>query len=281
MNIRKLRALVASAAFCLLLPAGALAAIDCTIASSPGTLNGAYAPGANLDVQGSLVLNCTRLRRDARNSTLWVGINQLAGETMAKPAPYADTLSYGIYRDAARTNLWTNGPAVGNGSGGLAVNLNFGTGNNTAQSVTVPVYMRAASGQMDKASGTYTDTLNVTVNQTSNTGPNLVTTTLTPQATVAKTCSFGVATAAYTLNYQAFRTTPVTDPSQSVALTCSKGTPFDLALDRTTGVIPVVQLTYGLVFTGSGTGAVSSTSMTGNAAQTFGLTLTVPGKSVV
>jgi len=198
-----------------------------------------------------------------------VETDQNAGQTLAKLAPYADTLSYGVFSDSGYTNLWTSGV------GGIQVSLTF-VGNNLNASVSPapPFYMRVASGQTDKAAGTYNNTLNVTVKDTNTSGATLGSTQLASQATVAKSCSFTVPS--YSLTYQAFRSTALVDTSQSVAVTCSKGTLYDLTLDNTVGVIPGVQLTYGLVFTSSSGASVSSTSSTGNTAQTMGLTLTLP-----
>ena len=269
MKVEKIVTLIAILACSVLLTRNAWGVMACTITASPATLSGAYDPASNLDMQGSFAINCTRAKNDSKNQTLWVGLNQVAGQTMAKSAPYADTLTYGIYTDAARATRWTSGAG-----GGLAIPLAF-AGNEVALPVSAAFYMRAGAGQTDKASGTYSDTLNVTLNLTDSLGQNLGNTTLTSQATVAKSCSVSVAAVSYSVNYQAFRSTSLIDSTQSVGVTCSKGTQVNLALDQVTGVILPIELTYGLVFSPSSQTA-SGTSTSGSAAQNFGLTLTLP-----
>lgn len=261
--------MLAAALGCSTLPAGqAWAVLACSITASPATLSGAYDPASNLDMQGSFVINCTRAKNDSKNQTLWIGLNQSAGQTMAKAAPYADTLAYGIYTDVGRTTRWTQG--VG---GGLTLPLSFG--NTTAASATAAVYMRANSGQTDRAAGTYSDTLNVTLNSNDSLGQNLSGTTLTTEATVAKSCVVDLAPLTYSLSYQAFRSTALVDSTQSVAVTCSKGTQVTLALDQVVGVILPVELKYTLTFSATSQTA-AGTSSSSATAQNFGLTLTVP-----
>lgn len=249
-------------------PGQAWAVLACSISSSPATLSGAYDAASNLDMQGSFVVNCTRAKNDSKNQTLWIGLNQSAGQTMAKAPPYADTLAYGIYTDVGRTTRWTQG--VG---GGMSLPLSFG--NSTAATATAPVYMRANSGQTDKAAGTYSDTLNVTLNLNDSLGQNLSSTTLTTEAAVGKSCVVDFAPLTYSVNYQAFRSTALVDSSQSVAVTCSKGTQVNLTLDQVSGVILPVELKYTLTFAAMSqtAGGTSSSSAT---AQNFGLTLTLP-----
>lgn len=247
----------------------AWAVLACSITPSPATLSGAYDAASNLDMQGSFVVNCTRLKKDSKNQTLWIGLNQTASQAMAKAPPYSDTLAYGIYTDVGRTTRWSDG--VG---GGLAVPVDFG-GNNTALSLPVSVYMRASSGQTDKAAGTYSDTLNVTLNDTDSLGPNLSATTLTTEASVAKSCVVDVAPLTYSVNYQAFRSTALVDSTQGVAVTCSKGTQVSLALDKVAGVILPIELKYTLTFSAMSQTA-SGTSSSSATAQAFGLTLSLP-----
>ena len=242
-------------------------AVSCTITST--ALSGSYDPASNLDVQGSFTINCTRAKSDSKNQTLWVGLNQTSSQTMAKAAPYADTLAYGIYSDVNRTALWTGGA-----TGGVSIAFNFGTA--TAASTTQAYYMRAGSGQADKAAGTYSDTLNATLNVTNSAGLNLGSTTLTSQATVPKTCSVDASAMSYSLAYQAFRATPLVDSTQSVAVSCSKGTQASLALDATSGVILPVELRYQLTFSATSSATTSGTSSSNGVPLSFPLTLALP-----
>lgn len=245
------------------------AVVSCTISATPSTLDGSYDAALNLDMQGSFAISCTRAKNDAKNQTLWIGLNQLSSQTLAKAPPYADTLAYGIYSDVGRTTRWTNGP-----TGGLVVAFAFGTA--TAASATQAFYMRANAGQADKAAGTYSDMMNVTLNLTDSVGQNLSSTTLTTQATVAKTCSVNAAAVAYSVNYQAFQSTALIDSTQSVTVSCSKGTQANLALDRTTAVIPAIGLAYQLGFSPLSSGTTAATATSNAVPLSFGLTLTLP-----
>lgn len=257
-------ALVASA----LMDGEARAALSCTIMAAPPTIAGAYDPAGHLDLQGSFTINCTRAKQD-KNWTVWVGLNQTTAQALAKAPPYADTLAYGIYTDAARSIRWMDGV-----SGGSTAVLPF-SGSVTAASVSVPFYMRAPAGQQDKAAGTYQDTLTATLRLTDSVGQQLGTTTVTTEAEVAKNCSVGAAPIAYSVSYQAFRSTALVDSSQSVSVTCSKGTQVSLSLDQTTGVISPIGLTYALTFPGWSP-STTGTSSTGTLPQSFGLVLTLP-----
>lgn len=269
MSFWKITRMMAVAACSAFLSLNTWAVLSCTISASPPTVTGTYDPAANLDVQGSFTMNCTRAKSDSKNQTFWIGLNQTTSQTMAKAAPYADTVAYGIYSDVNRTTLWTGGA-----TGGVTVPFAFGTA--TAASATQAFYMRANAGQTDKAAGTYTNTLNVTLNVTNSTGQNLGSTTLTTQATVAKTCSVNAAAISYSVSYQAFRASALVDSSQSVGVSCSKGTQVNLSLDKTTGVVLPIQLVYQLGFSPSSAGATSGTSSSNAAPLSFGLILKVP-----
>lgn len=105
---------------------------------------------ANLDAQSTISVQCT-------NTTPYtVGINagNGAGATLAArkmTGPAAATVTYSVYRDAARTLVW--GTTVG-------TDTVAGTGNGNAQPITV--YGRVPP-QAAPAAGGYTDTLTVTV----------------------------------------------------------------------------------------------------------------------
>lgn len=245
----------------------AQATVSCTITAS--SMSGTYDPASNLDMQGSFTINCTRATKDSKNQTVWIGLNQTTSQAMSKAAPYPDSISYGIYTDSLRTTLWTNGA-----TGGVAVPMTF-SASSTAASATQPYYMRANSGQTDKAAGSYSDTIAVTMNLTSDTGPNLGSTTITSQATVPKTCTVDTTPVAYTVNYRAFQATAASDSTQGVNVSCSKGTQVSLSLDKANGVISPIGLSYGLAF-GASSQTTSGTSGSNAAPLSFPLTLTIP-----
>lgn len=269
MSLWKFMRLAAAGICSAVVSVNASAVLSCTISAAPSPLSGTYDSTANLDMQGSFTINCTRAKNDSKNQTFWIGLNQTASQTMAKPAPYADTLAYGIYSDVNRTALWTNGA-----TGGVTISFAFGT--STAASTTVAFYMRANSGQTDKAAGSYSDTLNVTLNVTNSVGQNLGGTTLTTQASVPKTCSVDASAVSYAVSYQAFSSTPLVDSTQAVSVSCSKGTQATLTLDSTSGVILPVALAYQLDFSASSSASTSGTSTSNAVPLSFPLTLTLP-----
>lgn len=125
---------------------------NCTVSSSAlsfGTVN--PISGTNVDATGGITVTCT-------NGTAWTataGVGSGSGATYAarRMTSGANLLSYNIYTDAARANVW------GDGTGGTATIGNTGSG--VAQNVTV--YGRVPSGQTAVPPGGYADTVAVTV----------------------------------------------------------------------------------------------------------------------
>jgi spore coat protein U-like protein len=251
--------------------------VGCSLSAAPAILTDAYDPVTNPDVTGAFNISCTRTA-GPHKFTLWLGLNQVVGETLDKPAPFADTLNYGVYRTAGATDLWTSGNAAlaGAGAGALQIDLDFGGGGTLGISFSVPVLLRIPTGQTLKSAGTYTDTLTATLRETNSVGTFLSTTGLTLEGTIPNNCTFGGAAVTISLNYQAFRSSNLVDTTGSVPVTCSRGTYYTLTLDTGVGVVPNIELTYGIVFTSTGTTSVASTSSSGAAPSAWGLTVTVP-----
>jgi spore coat protein U-like protein len=133
------------------------------ILSGGGVNFGVYNPVATLptDGAGTVSLQCNWVgpggaEHVAYVVTLSTGVSGgYAARTMVSGA---DTLTYNLYVDAARTQVW------GNGSGGTAVwsgSFNVSNGR-PVQIVTATDYGRIPAGQ-DAAAGTYSDTITVTV----------------------------------------------------------------------------------------------------------------------
>jgi len=204
-----------------------------------------------------------------------VGIGHASGQTLATTGAFADTLTYGLYRDANRTNLWTNGAAATSGAGSQSVSISFSGNNLTmAAPVTLTVYMRVPSGQSGKAAGTYSHATAAYVYDNSN-GTLLDDISFTPEATIGKNCSISSGTATqYNVSYTAFRSAPLVDTTSGIPVSCTRGTQYTLSLDATSGVIPTVQLAYTLTFA-NGTGSVTATPSS-EATNTHILTLTLP-----
>ena len=125
---------------------------NCTVSSSAlaiGNVN--PISGSDVDATGGISVTCT-------NGTGWTataGVGSGSGASYAarRMTAGSDLLSYNIYTDAARTNVW------GDGTGGTATIADSGTG--VAQNVTV--FGRVPSGQTSVPPGGYADTVAVTV----------------------------------------------------------------------------------------------------------------------
>jgi spore coat protein U-like protein len=256
----------------------ARAALACSL-TGPGTLTGPYSSATNLDLQGSLTINCTRLKGDPKTATLWLGLNQVAGGTLARGGSFPDTLNVSLNRTVApTTNLWTSGPAATTGAGGLAIALDFGTGNNLAWSQVFPLFMRVASSQTGKASGTYARTFTATLRSDSDTGAILSTPspTFSAEAVVPSSCSFDASPVSFSgLNYVAFQQTALV-AARNLQITCTRGSNYTLALDAGVGLLPAAGLVYQMYFTASGTTSSPTLTAPSAALQTYGLTLQVP-----
>jgi spore coat protein U-like protein len=107
---------------------------------------------APVDSAGSVTFRCNSA---AANISITLGkgaSSTFAPRTMTK---VGEALTYNLYFDAARTNVW------GDGTGGTSTYTNANPPNN--QNVTLPIYGRIPAGQ-DVSAGPYTDTVLATVN---------------------------------------------------------------------------------------------------------------------
>jgi spore coat protein U-like protein len=110
--------------------------------------------GANVDQTTTVTVRCTR------NTPYTVGLSAgtTTGATLAQRlmANGADTMSYNLYTDAARTTVWGNSAAAPTWVSGT------GAGLGSPQALTV--YGRIPSGQTNLAVGSYSEpTITVTV----------------------------------------------------------------------------------------------------------------------
>lgn len=125
---------------------------NCTVSTSPvafGSVN--TLSGGNVDATGGVTVTCT-------NGTPWAAAANAgsgSGASMAtrKMASGANTLSYTLYTDSARTSVW------GDGTSATAQVSNTGSG--SAQLFTV--YGRVLAGQASAPAGSYSDTVSVTI----------------------------------------------------------------------------------------------------------------------
>ena len=122
-------------------------AINATCAVGAGTLDfgtqSNIGGAANIDAAGSFTVTCTNAT--AYSTTLGSGANFSGSRRMTNGT---DFISYGIYSDVARTTAW---PALGVS----------GTGSGAAQ--TISVYGRIPTGQTSVSTGTYGDSVQITV----------------------------------------------------------------------------------------------------------------------
>ncbi len=104
----------------------------------------------NLDATGTVVVACTK----GAAATIGLNAGSNASGSTRRMTNGSDFLTYEVYKETGRTNVW------GNASTGL---YDAGTATSSAAQ-TLTVYGRVASGQTGAAVGSYTDTLTATVN---------------------------------------------------------------------------------------------------------------------
>jgi spore coat protein U-like protein len=225
----------------------AWSAINCTIVASPSQVNSIYASAQNLDVLGTFTVNCTRLASDARRPDIWVGLNQPAAGGVATLDTGGSTLPYTIAHRTYASGIWTNTGGVAAGSttaGGVTVQVDFGNRGITVVQ-TFNYYLRIPLG-LTRPAGVYVSTVPVTLRLgTTQTGTPLNSASLDIVISIPKSCRFSTPPTAITVNYPAFSAAPITGAS-NFAMTCTQGTTYTIALDATRGLIPNVQLSYGL-----------------------------------
>jgi spore coat protein U-like protein len=241
-----LRWIMAACTLLAVLPAWS--AINCTIVASPVMVKGIYINTANLDVPGTFTVTCTRNpATDPRKPDIWVGLAQATtGETALQEAG-VNTLAYTVAHRTYASGIWTStggGNANSTNNQAVTVRLDFGNSGATVTQ-TFNYYFRVALSQV-KPAGVYVDTMAVTLRLgTTAAATVLNTTTLGVALSIPKSCRFSTPPAAVTVNYPAFSAVPVTGAS-NFAMTCTQGTTYTIALDATRGLIPNVQLAYGL-----------------------------------
>jgi spore coat protein U-like protein len=126
---------------------------NCVLSTSPVAFgNVDVTSGSNSDAAGSISVTCT-------NGTAWsasADVGAGTGATLAsrKMTSGTDLLNYVLYTDSSRTNVW------GDGVGGTTT-LISGAGTGSADTRTI--YGRVPSGQTAAPSGSYADTVAVTI----------------------------------------------------------------------------------------------------------------------
>jgi spore coat protein U domain-containing protein, fimbrial subunit CupE1/2/3/6 len=132
----------------------------CLVSATSTVAFGNYDPvqansstGSDLDGQGTVTIRCTP--GDGVSIALDQGAN-FSSPNRRMAGPSTSFLNYELYQEAARTNVWGNGSTIGTV---LAISAST---NNNARNFNV--YGRIPKGQDPGATGSYSDTVQATVN---------------------------------------------------------------------------------------------------------------------
>ncbi|OIQ70330.1 spore coat protein U domain protein [mine drainage metagenome] len=223
----------------MLLALAAHATVTCGM--SVADVQPIYTPGSNSNSTGSITLTCSRSANES-STTYWIGIN--TAHLVLTRQGGSQTLSYKVYKNASYSSQW--GTTSSSGSKGT---LTF---NGPVASKTLTYYLRIPSSNAGQPAGLYDDMRTVTL-RFSATSADLATATLQPVASIVAQCLISTPPGNLALNYTSFSATAASN-STSFAISCTKGTPYTVSLDATSGV--VLGLTYQLQLSASsGTGS--------------------------
>lgn len=272
--MKSLRTEVGKACAVLLLgySSAAHAAYSCSMTTTD--LNGVYSSAANLNMSGTLTLNCTRAVGDPANMTYFLELNN--GATTGTRRLYrhggtnvnASRLTHTVSRTGFGGTIWSTGANRVTGT------LAFGAA--TFASASFTYFLRVTTGQTGKTVGIYDDILTFSMRQLT-AGPVLATATFTPTASVVSSCFVGQVTTGFTapgatnpstltLNYTSFSATPQT-ANMSFTVDCTSGTAYTLALTPASGTLLGLPYTLSLSSAGAtGTGLAQTYTVTGSIA---------------
>lgn len=247
------RVLVAVAVSCGVM-GQAHAVYTCSVSSTG--ISATYNPtdATALDVQSTATITCSRsAASDNRNLNWSLGINDGSNasgtQNRARVTGTANYLSYELYRDSARTQLWGNTSGTDRFTSASALVL---TSTNTNYSTTVTYYMRVPAAQY-VAAGTYADTVTLSLYQ-GTTGTTLLNSATFPvSVALPATCAISSSPGTIQFSYTSFQTTPATGSTQ-FAVRCTSGSTYTMGLDATTGTINDVNYTLAITPTGTQTG---------------------------
>ena len=240
------------------------ATIACNIFATGVT--GIYNQSSNLNLTGSVTVNCTRTTGDPTSQVLYIGIDQgedPAGRDMTRQTG-TERLRYFIYRNSGPAQQWTQGAgrAPGTGSnGGLQFTLNFGAG--TSASANYPYYFQVRSG-ITRSAGIYDDVLlTAFLRLNSPSGALIASGDFTANVSILSQCYLSSTPLPLTLNYVSFSPT-ARSASAPFGVSCTLSTPYTMALDASSGTLLGLNYTLALSSTtATGTGFGQSHSVTG------------------
>ncbi|HSI37586.1 MAG TPA: spore coat protein U domain-containing protein [Methylotenera sp.] len=237
------------------------AAIDCTVTSLGFAT--AYAPTGVVPntTQGTMNLSCFRqLATDPTTLNYSIAVDNGIHSTSTQNRAQLNTsnrINYETYSDSGCSTLWASGTAN-------RITGSMSLGGFAATNVTVSYWGCITTANQNVAAGSYTDTVTMTVRNTT-LGTSLQNTstfpvTITNPATCAITSIGSVAFG----TYAAFRATALTAPTSNIVLNCTSGLPYSLALDTTSGVVIGLNYSLALSVTSSrGTGPGQTHTITG------------------
>jgi spore coat protein U-like protein len=200
----------------VLVPGRADAGISSCSVSSTGIVFSPYdtQTKAAVDGTGTITVTCSG---DGNNNGLTLNItggnaNACSPRHMSRGTA---TLSYNVFREAARTSTWCDGGSR------LDFNVDFTSG--ASQTLTFTMFGRVVAAQNPVYSTSpYTDSLTISVKRG---GGTLATTSATISSMVAAICSVS----AGTLGFGGYSGTAV-NATAAVSVSCSNGAPYQVGL---------------------------------------------------
>jgi spore coat protein U-like protein len=238
--------------FMLLLPA-AQAAITCTSVTAPSVAI-SYTSNTTTSLQSYFTVSCTRTSTSDASSVSYDviadnGLNPMGLNNRASLG--TAVLRYDVYTNASCGTQWKSNKAIsdtitwsGSSTGTITKQTSYWTCITTAQTPT--------------ASGTYTDTIGLTLTYGNNVN---VYGSVGVSIYAPALCTMTTPAGDLFLNYAAFG--PQVSQSTTFSVTCTNGMPYTISTDVTEGVLTGLRYLLSLSSTSTnGTGAAQSHSIT-------------------
>jgi spore coat protein U-like protein len=187
---------------------------SCSALSSPGIVFSSYdtVTKAAVDGVGTITFTCTGSGAHTLNIVITGGNAGVCSPRQMKNG--TAQLSYNIYKEAARSNIWCDSGSR------LDVPIDYATGATQTRSVTM--YGRV-TGAQSPTFGTYTDSLSMQLKQG---GGTLRTSTISVSGPVSPVCSVS----AGTLGFPSYSATAAVVASANLSINCSSGAGYQVSL---------------------------------------------------
>lgn len=235
------------------------AAYSCSVTVTP--ISAVYDPTVATEniSTGTVSVSCTRALTDANTFAYSVtadnGLQQTGSTNRAQLGATTNRYNYELYRTSPYTN--SNRWQLQNANR-ISGTLNFGA--TTSASDTHPFDLRIPGSQTIVPAGTYTDTVAVTLRNSS--GTTIDSTAFGVAVLTTNSCQLSTPPGNLNFTYNSFQATAATQTTTFQAR-CTSGLSYSVALDVTSGVLVGLNYTLG----------VSPASRTGSGvAQTFTIT---------